>query len=104
MKEIDFNEFNNKVKNNDTFIIDCFTSWCGPCKIMGAILGDITKKDKFLDSKIFKIDVEKNYEMSETYNISAVPNLMAFKDGKLTESSHGFQSIEALKQFINKHI
>ena len=108
MKIIDTTKFNELLKdsleNKKFFLIDFYAEWCGPCKILGKTLEQIEKdnysqyKDKF-----YKVDIDASYDLSEKYNIQAVPTLKIFKDGEEKDSLYGIVSESALKQFIQKY-
>ena len=63
-------------------LIDCFATWCGPCKMVPPILKEV--KDKFGESlRIIKIDIDKNQQLAAQWQISSVPTLLLFGSGKL---------------------
>ncbi|NSL86737.1 thioredoxin [Chitinophaga solisilvae] len=63
-------------------LIDCFATWCGPCKMVPPILKEV--KDKFGESlRIIKIDIDRNQQLSAQWQISSVPTLLLFREGRL---------------------
>ncbi|MDY6206677.1 MAG: thioredoxin [Prevotella sp.] len=63
-------------------IVDFYATWCGPCKQMSPILDEIAQE---YEGKIdvYKVDVDKEPELSQIFNIRSVPTLLfAPKEGK----------------------
>ena len=78
-------EFVNKVARIDVpewkylgdkpAIIDFYATWCGPCKALSPILEKVAEK---YEGKIYvyKVDVDKESELSQVFNIRSVPTLL----------------------------
>ena len=58
-----------------------YAEWCGPCKMLAPILKQV-KDEMGEDLKIVKIDVDKNQNLANTYQVRGVPTLIFFKNGK----------------------
>lgn len=86
-------------------VVDFWAPWCGPCQIMGPIIEEISK-DAGKDSKVGKLNVDENPEISQKYNIMSIPTIMIFKDGNIAKQLVGVQSKDAilaeLKNLENK--
>jgi len=54
-------------------------------------------------AKIFKVDVDKSSDLAQKYDISGVPTLMIFKDGKAVDKIVGFQPKAAIKTKLEKY-
>ena len=65
-------------------IIDVYTVWCGPCKFIAPILHKL--RDEGL-IQLIQIDLDQNRPLGEMFQISAIPTLLFFKDGKLLEKT-----------------
>lgn len=87
------------VRANPVVLVDFFAEWCGPCKMMGPILEDVKSQlgDKV---KILKVNVEKNVKAAARYQVTAVPTLILFRDGKVVWRHSGIVPPSTLKQII----
>ncbi len=77
-KEKIFNYDENKewnYKGNKPCVIDFYADWCAPCKTLVPILEELSEEydDKV---EIFKIDTEKEQELSQIFGIQSIPTLL----------------------------
>lgn len=94
--------FNEIINDSKPVLVDFFADWCGPCKTLAPILKD-TKAELGEDVKIVKIDVDKNQELSEKYQVRGVPTLILFKNGQQLWRQSGVVQKSALVQLIRSH-
>lgn len=84
-------------------LVDFYTEWCGPCRMMGPILEQVQSA---LKSKlqVVKIDSEKYAQLSGRYHIQALPTLILFKNGQPIDRIEGVLApedlIERLKPLV----
>src|SRR5688572_19819133 len=50
-------------------VVDFYADWCGPCRVQARVLDQFASEWK--DGKIVKVDVDKNSELAETYDVQA---------------------------------
>ena len=93
--------FNEVINSGKTVLVDFFAEWCGPCKMMGPILKDLAGQVSD-DVKIIKVDVDKNPQVANAYQISGVPTLMVFKDGVIKWRQSGVLPAHALKSVLEQ--
>ncbi len=95
--EIGDANFDAFVKKNKTALIDCFTVWCGPCKMLAPVIDQIAKETEGKVG-VAKLDVDKASETAMKYGIMAVPTILIFKNGALAESMVGVHSKDEIKR------
>jgi thioredoxin 1 len=73
--------FNSIIQSNVPVLVDFHATWCAPCKTQSPILVEISRE---LDGKlkVIKIDVDKNPELANRYQIRSVPTLALFRNGQ----------------------
>jgi len=93
--------FNTLLQSNKLVLVDFMAEWCGPCKTMKPILEELKGKvgDKV---KIIKIDVDKNPQVAQHFQIRGVPTLMLFKDANMVWKQSGVHSAQQLKEIIDR--
>ena len=84
-------------------MVDFFATWCGPCKKLSPLLEDAANKYGF---KLVVVDVDKNNDLSETYNISSIPHVFCFHKGSKVMDFKGYDtnSLEKMVYYISKNI
>src|SRR3989344_1807407 len=95
-------KFNDLISGEKPVLVDFFATWCGPCKMMGPILDDVSKKisDKAI---VLKVDVDKNREAAAKYNVQGVPTLIIFKQGKIVWRQSGVVQANQLISLLQQH-
>jgi len=96
---IDLNEkeFDKKVSTGKV-LVDCYANWCGPCKMLAPIIEELSGE---IDNYTFyKLDVDKNEEISRKYGIMSIPTLLLFEDGELKDKLVGFKNKEELEKIL----
>jgi len=83
-----------------TVVVDFYADWCGPCRMLGPILEEISEERS--DIKIIKVNTEEHEELAMKYGVMSIPNLKLFQDGKLIDSRIGFLTKDALEDWIQK--
>ena len=83
-------------------LVDFFTTWCGPCQILGLILEKISNSRGEFD--IAKVDVDEASELAIKYGIEVVPTMMIFKDGQVMKTLEGVKSENEIIDEIAKYM
>ena len=96
------NSFSDLIKSDIPTLVDFSAEWCGPCKMMKPILEELKSK---VDEKvrIIKVDVDKNPQVANQYQIQGVPTLILFKSGQIKWRQSGVVLANQLEQIINQY-
>ena len=86
----DSNE-NSELSRYPLFVLDCYVSWCEPCKDLGTYLQELSGE---LNGQVAfgSIDIEKNEETKGRYGVFSYPAILFFKNGTLVDSQIGYGS------------
>ncbi len=102
-KIINSDEFKSEVLNGEGLIlVDFFAEWCGPCKMIAPVLEELSQEMNG-KVKIFKIDVDRDSDVAQNYQVSSIPTLMVFRSGEALEKMVGFQPKANLKAKIENY-
>lgn len=88
------NENLEDVLTEEITIVDFYADWCGPCKMLGAVL------EKLTDINIIKVNTDTHGELSAKYGIMSIPTLIIFKNKKEIKKEIGFKSEDELKKIL----
>ena len=91
------------LKSTEPVVVDFWAEWCGPCKMIGPSLEEIST-EMAGKVKITKLNVDENPGVAGQLGIRSIPTLMIFKDGKLAAQKVGAAAKGELIKWINSAI
>ena len=92
--------FNDFIKNNSLCVVDFWATWCGPCRMLTPVLEKINEENGYA---IGKINVDEEEELALAFSVQAIPTLILFKDGKLTDKKVSYVPQNELVKWIKTY-
>ena len=80
--------------------VDFYAEWCGPCKMTGPIIDELSEEIK--EMKFVKVDVDQNSDLAAQYSVFSIPTFLIFKGGQVVSQFSGAMGKEGFLQEINK--
>lgn len=98
LKEFTDANFDKEVATG-VVVVDFSASWCGPCRMLTPVLEQVAGEMKG-KATIGKMDIDNEVKTPGRFQISSVPTLILFKDGKEAGRLVGLQNADNLKKWI----
>jgi len=101
MIEIMDRDFDKEVLKCDLPVFACFTTrWCYTCFPTCLFAEDLLNEYDGI-VKYVKVDIEESPEVSQRYNIVAVPTILLFQNSQPVKRLLGFQDRRSLRTLLN---
>ena len=78
-------------------LVDCWAPWCGPCRMIAPVLDQLAAESNG-SYRIAKLNVDENPQVSSRFQISSIPTMLIFKDGKLIDRLIGAQPKQTIAE------
>ena len=96
--------FNELVTAAETpVLLDFYASWCGPCKILGPIIDELSEEYEGR-ALVAKVNTEINPMLSQHFKIKSIPTLVVINEGKLVERFQGLVPKPNLEEILEEYI
>ncbi len=83
-------------------LVDFWAEWCGPCKMIAPILGEIAAENPGIT--IAKLNVDENPDIAMRFNVMSIPTLLVFNQGEVQKRLVGAkgkgQLLQELSEFL----
>ncbi|PIS02641.1 MAG: thioredoxin [Chlamydiae bacterium CG10_big_fil_rev_8_21_14_0_10_42_34] len=98
IKHFTDSEFSNQIKAGVT-LVDFHADWCGPCRTLAPVLEQVAK-DVSGKANVGKINIDEEQKTATQFQITSVPTMILFKDGKEVGRLVGLRTADDVKEFI----
>ena len=87
------------LQSDKPVLVDFWAEWCGPCKMIGPSLEEIS--DELGDKvSIVKMDIMENTDVPGQVGVQSIPLMVLFKDGKAVAQKLGAAPKSQLKGWL----
>ena len=102
VKHLDDNNF-KEATGKGVVLLDFWAPWCGPCRAIGPTLDNLAGElgDKAV---VAKVNTDDYPQLAQSFEVMGIPALFVLKEGNIVERFTGVQSIDVLRNAVNKHL
>jgi thioredoxin-like negative regulator of GroEL len=85
MQQLTAEEIKGKIEQGESFVLDLFATWCGPCKVMLRNLEEVNESlikesNNSPSYNIYKFDVDSDLSFSRELGVRSVPTIKIYKE------------------------
>ena len=88
------------LKSSTPVLVDFWAEWCMPCRMLAPTIEKIAK-DYVGKVKVGKLDTDANRDVAAKYSISAIPTVILFKDGQVSQKFVGLRKEQEFKAALD---
>lgn len=79
------------LESSEPVLVDFWATWCAPCQMLAPVLEELVAQ-----VKVVKVDVDENPQLAMAFQVSSIPTVISFRDGKALKKSVGVVPGETL--------
>lgn len=88
------------INSDNPVIVNFHAEWCDPCKILTPKMTELLEPSEEIDLAI--VDVDDNAELVQTFEVKAVPAILAFRNGVVVDKFIGLVDANMIENLIGK--
>ena len=96
--ELNESNFHETIQNsNGLVLVDFFTTWCGPCRMLSPIL------EQLKDVQVVKVDGDQSQALISEQGVQAYPTMILYRNGTEVRRVVGLKSLDDLQDIVDEH-
>ena len=84
-------------------LVDVWAPWCGPCRAVAPVVERLSR-DRAGRLKVVKVNADTAPEVSRRLQVSGIPTLLLFTDGRERARMVGAQPQDAIRRWLDQHL
>jgi len=92
-------ELQKKINNGDKIIVEFWSTWCGPCKMMKPIFERVAQNND-TDVQMYTMDIDNNRDFVSSLGIRSIPTIKVFDGGEVKETKVGVLAEQNIKELV----
>jgi len=85
------------IQGNENVLVDCWAEWCGPCRTVGPVIDELAVEFAGIVT-VAKCEADVNPAVMRSYQISAIPTLLFFRNGQMVGRLTGAYPKEIIRK------
>lgn len=87
------------LKSSTPVLVDFWAEWCGPCKMIGPSLEEISE-ELAGQVEIVKLNIDDHPDTPAKYGVRGIPTMILFKGGEIADTKVGAAPKAQLKSWL----
>ena len=83
-------------------LVDFFATWCGPCRMVGPLVEQLS--EEMSGVKFVKVNIDEEPELAARYQVESIPTFLLVKNGTVLKREIGALPKQALKQMLEEAV
>ena len=83
-------------------LVDFYATWCGPCRMIAPIVEQLAGKVQG-KARVAKLDIDQAQQITASLQITSVPTLILFKEGKEVKRVVGVKDLDYLLNLVQSY-
>jgi len=75
------------LESSEPVLVDFYADWCGPCRALAPVLEELARENP--QTRVVKVDVDRAPRLAAEYQVSSIPTVMVFENGRATAQQIG---------------
>ena len=92
------NNFNTVKNSEKTVLLDFYSDWCGPCRMVSPIVDEISNERS--DILVGKVNVDNEPELAGAFNVVSIPTIIVIKEGRIVNYATGARPKENILSLL----
>ena len=93
--------FSEMIKGDTPVLVDFYTDWCGPCKMIAPVLDKIAHE--FAGNLlVVKVNTDENPQWAQHFGVQGIPTMLFVANGKVVHTQVGALPEPVLKDILTQ--
>lgn len=88
--------------SGETWLVDFWAEWCGPCKQMSPIVEELSEEMDGIN--VGKINVEEHQDVATEYGVRSIPTFLIIRDGDEAARTMGAMNKDEFRDWIELNL